>query len=270
MEAPNPHIDLRLAGVYAKIERAREHGKSLWEEFRAFMTPQNCEASADIQSDGPIKLTLRFKKQIPTRVATVLGDAIHNLRCALDHLACAAAALNGVGPEGIGFPIGRSHAAFKEAAAKDLKGVPIEFFQVIEKFEPYKGGNESLYILNQLDRVDKHRLLLPTIVVAKKMFARFYVGEPGPNCQYVGPPVFEISQDIFPALEPDNTIIEAIIFRGPKLPPEACLHFRPTFNIRFDKGTVASGHEILSTLSEMGNQVLGVVNAVNNAIFVAR
>jgi hypothetical protein len=268
MSGPDVH-DPRLAGVYAKLKRGSEHGHCLHGEIGTFIHRDNCKINTEFKANGIIHLSLSFPEPVPIRFGPMLGDAIHNIRTAIDHLAGAAAALSGVGPAGISFPISRSAAALKDAIGKDLKGVPDKFVEIVEQIEPYKGGKgHILYELNQLDRMDKHRLLLPTIAVSTRSRAFFYVGEPGqPNYRQVGPPAFEIEQDVFPALEPGNTVIEAIITRGPATPPEANLYFGPTFQIRFDKGVEPAGKEIFGALGEMGRQVQDIVAIVDNALF---
>jgi hypothetical protein len=73
---------------WAKANRAKEHIDSLRrlvDEFRASgpysLTPEPTE------TPGRLAYRLRFSKLIPVRISTTIGDALHNLRAALENLA---------------------------------------------------------------------------------------------------------------------------------------------------------------------------------------
>jgi hypothetical protein len=73
---------------WAKANRAKEHIDSLRrlvDEFRASgpysLTPEPTE------TPGRLAYRLRFSKPVPVRISTTIGDALHNLRAALENLA---------------------------------------------------------------------------------------------------------------------------------------------------------------------------------------
>lgn len=102
-------------------------------------------------------------KRVPEEVGAVLGDAIHNMRSALDLMACELAILNNKTPEKVSFPICSSAATFKkETKAKNFKRTGAASLRLLESIGPYSDGNSRLYALHQLDLQDKHRALLDT------------------------------------------------------------------------------------------------------------
>jgi hypothetical protein len=105
--------------------------------------------------------------------SVILGDGIHNLRSALDHLVWQLILLN-TGKDGSNetqFPIA-SHGARYWSKTKDngpslrerrLKGVSKAHATIIDRCQPYRtngaGKLESLEVLQDMDNYDKHRLL---------------------------------------------------------------------------------------------------------------
>jgi hypothetical protein len=96
----------------------------------------------------------------------IIGDAVHNLRSALDHLACALAELENptaseTGHSGIEFPIYISEGKFNRTGAAKIKKLATPAQDEIKSLQPYKAGDNArfqhLWALHQLDIIDKHR-----------------------------------------------------------------------------------------------------------------
>jgi len=98
----------------------------------------------------------------------IAGDAIHNLRAALDHAYFDIVSPFAVGERGIKsvqFPFSINANKFKTAAENRLAHkVSTSFFTAIKTLKPYgeDGGNEILYLVHELDALDKHRFPIPT------------------------------------------------------------------------------------------------------------
>jgi len=100
------------------------------------------------------------------RWGLLLGDCLHNLRCALDHaLYAVAIAESGVNPPPdaatLQFPITSSAAAF-DAARRRIRSLSAAAQRAIEAWQPYNSPQETadpLLLLNELDNIDKHRSL---------------------------------------------------------------------------------------------------------------
>jgi len=100
-------------------------------------------------------------------IALLLGDALHNLKSALDYAWIATLELHA--PSAIGdktqFPAYASRNIL-ESALRNIKIdvlSPALFDLTITELKAYSGGNEAIWAVKQLNILDKHRLLLPLI-----------------------------------------------------------------------------------------------------------
>src|SRR5665213_1563927 len=97
-----------------------------------------------------------------------IGDYIHNLRSALDHMVFQLALLNGSGEDSArktAFPIYLTPQTFGNFADRRVAPfISSSALAEIEKLQPYATGNagegDVLWILSQLDIIDKHRVLV--------------------------------------------------------------------------------------------------------------
>lgn len=112
-----------LSGVKAKINRAEKHLADLHAEIAAFhrSVPYEILTEEDAATGDLIK-RIKIVRPIPKEWGAIVGDVVHNLRSALDHLAVALVIRNGVTSDRIlkdtYFPIGASKAGFPEQMAK--------------------------------------------------------------------------------------------------------------------------------------------------------
>jgi hypothetical protein len=154
-----------------KIDRAKQHITEV--ESIVAALPNKAVATVEINPDGGnevLKHDLLDRDKIIDDVALLLGDAIHNLHCALDHAWLSV--LTQLCPTSIGnqtkFPI----FPVRDKVESALRGIKIDsvvpalFDLVVNKIQPYEGGNESIWPIHTLDIDDKHRLLLPVIEYA--------------------------------------------------------------------------------------------------------
>jgi len=151
---PVSQAEVQLAKIRVKSEWAKEHILQV-EGFAAKVRPN--VASLFIDSQG------NLSGPDPTRAFHIhmvcsAGDAIHNLRSALDHLAWHLSHWEtGEPSEGCAFPIARSLPDYESIKTRKVAGMSPEAQEAIDKLRPYKGGNEPLWMIHYLDIVDKHR-----------------------------------------------------------------------------------------------------------------
>jgi hypothetical protein len=99
-------------------------------------------------------------------LALRLGDAIHNLKCALDHAWFQT--VQRLMPDGDwerpSLPVYPS-PDFLEVGLKRLKiDVTTNFFKfIVSKIEPYDGGDIAIWTVHKLNNRDKHSVLIPVI-----------------------------------------------------------------------------------------------------------
>lgn len=155
-------------GARLKIERANHHIGDVerqWTTFRTIRTHQVVkESSADLTVHT---FSMQFVNEFPRNIALCIGDAIHNLRTALDHMTWET-----IGREGgtqdrhLKFPFGENRISF-EAFCKGMKTRLPETRTVFKSLEAFPGGKgHFLYALNCLDNVDKHSVLTPLLQVS--------------------------------------------------------------------------------------------------------
>ncbi|MFI5341212.1 MAG: hypothetical protein ACHQ7N_15415 [Candidatus Methylomirabilales bacterium] len=157
--------DERLSLIRVKVERAKKHIADLDRETLAYLAsnPYEVRPKEDPQTGKPI-FYLAKCEPMSIHLSAIIGDAVHNLRSSLDHLAqqlfTVATGSTSSGTH-IHFPIDSSAAQYKANAPGKVKGLRKDAIDAINSIEPYDGGKgRDLWVLNHLDRIDKHRLLV--------------------------------------------------------------------------------------------------------------
>ena len=146
-----------LAGCWAKVERSREHSHHLQALAQAFLKRRPNQIRIDYEGE-PEMVTLRITSEpMPLQFSTVGGDAIQNLRVALDLLAFQLVLLRVPAQRRIDLETPGTHTAFpifsdesefearvRKPAQRDKKSPLLGLdvispeWAVIESFQPYK------------------------------------------------------------------------------------------------------------------------------------
>jgi hypothetical protein len=154
----------RFRGAELKLERADQHilelGEILDDYGRRLTISYEPVVGAEELSE------LRVSEPLPGMVSVVLGDAIHNMRSALDLAMCSIARERGVDTKHMKFPFADSEAKF-EALLKEkyLAPIGLDVQDFLRAIHPYPLGNPELHALHSLDILDKHRLCIPVLAV---------------------------------------------------------------------------------------------------------
>jgi hypothetical protein len=153
----------RISDVRHKIERAKKHIRDLNGAIGAFLdsSPYEIATKQDPQTRHPIHYLAKVA-DVPAEISLIAGDAIHNLRPSLDHLAHGLVLANGQAPgKNTYFPICEDVNKYNspDTLAKK-KGMSTAAQNLIDATKPYQGGNDDFWILHRLDNIDKHRLIL--------------------------------------------------------------------------------------------------------------
>jgi hypothetical protein len=105
------------------------------------------------------------------------GDIAHNLRSSLDHLMCQLLLVAGSGiTTRDGFPISEDVTRYESRKAGIVNRVQPEAIEALDRLKPYKGGNDALWRVHELDRIDKHRALF-TFSHDFLLFADWFSGD---------------------------------------------------------------------------------------------
>src|SRR5260370_18770129 len=76
-------------GPKLKVKRAKKHISELIDVVAAYVNSDFCECVIQRNRDTGIhELVIKVVKQTPCEIPLIIGDAVHNLRSALDILIC--------------------------------------------------------------------------------------------------------------------------------------------------------------------------------------
>lgn len=160
-----------LDGIRAKLNRAKEHLDVLDEKISTYLANEPYRVVGEEHTaEGYINHTLWLEVDAfpPDDVwGPIIGDAVHNLRSALDHLAwqLALESVLAKTPWRIEFPIilddPASNPEVRGRFSGKLKLLRPDSHALIEAAQPYKTGGSShpLWLLQSLWNTDKHRVL---------------------------------------------------------------------------------------------------------------
>lgn len=147
-----------------KVERADKHIDDLERQIATFSDagPYTFSHRDDAQR-GERTFYVHFTKQIPDDFSLIIGDALHNMRSALDHLATHLVEI-GIPPKVKNpyYPIFETAEEYEAEKLRKVKGARPEAIKAIDATQPYKRGNGwALFDLHTLNNRDKHRLVIP-------------------------------------------------------------------------------------------------------------
>ena len=95
----------------------------------------------------------------------MLGDALHNARSALDHVACLLVEQGGgTITQTTAFPIASDATKFNAGVKAKLQGATDSARAAVQATAAYRGADDQLWALHQLDIDDKHKLLIPVVM----------------------------------------------------------------------------------------------------------
>ncbi|HEV3093110.1 MAG TPA: hypothetical protein VGY30_01200 [Solirubrobacteraceae bacterium] len=189
-----------LAGSYAKLNRAKRHVGSLRRAIRkkhgdTFSIPLSRQYEAD---KGAVVWRIQSLPEVSDIWGLLVGDALHNFRCALDHLWWQLASLHmGVEPSNkqakdIQFPI-LSDPVFRD----ETRWMDHRFLQYIDplhsaKVEPLQPFNPPegdeinfLGVLADLSNEDKHRVIHAVFILPPGLGIPFPSNESFLDCEPV-------------------------------------------------------------------------------------
>ena len=160
-----------LAGVEAKIDRAKQHLDALNGAIETYLDKDPYRFVSDEHTDEHsyrYEIFLEVDEFPPDEMwGPIIGDAVHNLRSALDHLAweLALPETREQTPRRIEFPIFLDDPA-QNAEARGRLAVKLaclrpESHALVDAAQPYNTGNphHPLWLLQALWNTDKHRTL---------------------------------------------------------------------------------------------------------------
>ena len=242
-----------LESAKLKAERAQYHIRDLQRVFDTFVgsNPHSVTFQADTET-GNLNIDIRFKVEPPKELPLILGDAVHNLRCALDHITWEIIGIDrGTQDRWTKFPTGRTAQDY-ETNCKGLKTPRVDTKDFFVALACYKGGNGfRFWSINELDNSDKHVIVTPIIRASRLHIesARIFFG---------GRQLTEIKNQTLDAVaRPDGTMGVMGIARGGSIefdqPPKA------TTAIYFNWIDAYPSQLVIPTLAELADAVTNLI-----------
>jgi hypothetical protein len=165
------------AGIRAKIARALELLLELDECLHAYLDADPFTLQRQVQPDGVTHVfVLKVTEPAPVALSVLVGEVVHQLRSAVDHVAYGLVVAAGNTPtRQTGFPV----CTARPAALKVAGGVTAEALAAVDAVQPYQRRDplrHPLHVLNTLWNIDKHRNLLVTAL--QSTGSRIWLGSP--------------------------------------------------------------------------------------------
>jgi hypothetical protein len=227
-----------MASWDRKLERTEEHLRALAKAIETFIATDPYAVTVKKEADGAEHVYCFSKfTDPPDSIGILAGDAVHNLRSALDHIVFASAqqgaraagtTMSRSQERSIQFPITSSTEQFEDQIGRHrLRYVEPEIKTFIERLQPYwlspgQPDRSWIAIINELDVIDKHRTI-PALGTVVSYYA------------FTAPAGME-QPEIIPSRVTTGWGLDAEIvrYRFSEPHPEVDLEFNPTFTVSLD------------------------------------
>jgi hypothetical protein len=267
-------VDERLAQIWPKVERAKNHISDLEREIQKFLAtnPYKVGTKRDPQSRKLIYYVSGVA-QTSVNIPLIAGDAVQNLMSALDHLAyqlvCASTNDIPPNPKWIFFPVADNAEKYEAKKAGKIQGARQDIFDAIDLIKPYKGGNDLLWVLYRLNSIEKHRLL----ITVGSMFQSVNIGAhmhtlmqesfghmwPGLKTMPMLDLFMRPADTMFPLKVGDELFIDAV-----DAEVNEKMQFR--FNVALSEPQIIEAKSLIETLHQMANLVEGIVTTLQTKL----
>ncbi|MEE8439620.1 MAG: hypothetical protein V3S07_08525 [Micropepsaceae bacterium] len=152
-----------FSSAHLTLERAHFHISDLEGQINEFR--HNNSWAYFVETDpetGDQIHKIRFTHKVLVRWSCVLFDAVNNLRAVLDQTAYAVAVITeSPSTKHVAFPFAKDKAHWAAKVAGCCKDLPPEIVSLFEASNAYKGGNDTLWAMNELCNTKKHFKLVP-------------------------------------------------------------------------------------------------------------
>ncbi len=161
-----------LADCYTRLNWAHAEGQALADEIRSFMETNPYRAR--VQMDGREGAVLFCRLVDPTteakafdRISRLFSSYLDGVQAALNYMTYQVALLDkptrpALKPDAVEFPIFREPVLFRKQ--NRIKKLSDEHRDLFESVQPYGGQREGLWLLHELARINRHRLIHPVRV----------------------------------------------------------------------------------------------------------
>jgi hypothetical protein len=156
-----------------RIARAKRHIRNLDARIEKFFKNQPYARVIEPDADGIDQLyKIKLTKPLPESLTDLSNEIVEGLRSGLDQAAFATAVADGkINAKSAYFPIADDVIGLETGIKGRCKDIPSDIITLFRSFNPYKGGNDLIWALNQLCNRSKHRFLTAEMAVGR-MYCR--------------------------------------------------------------------------------------------------
>lgn len=240
-------------GPKLKLARADAHVRELATKMTAYLARDPFAGLVVFNKNtGKRNVLWKGREEIPDELPIIFGDAVHNMRAALDLLANDLVALSGKPPKKVYFPFGMGPQHFEEQLAEKMNGASVDILDIVRNFKPWpavQGGNEAMRAIHDLDIQDKHVRIM-------NAYAQASLKAPLKQVDSGNPKILRFVDDMerIPTVKFDAT--------GYKFEPDQELIGKVAdapFDLVIAPSLPLEGYPVLAALDEMLNIARGVV-----------
>jgi hypothetical protein len=237
-----------------KLDRAKKHIIELNNDIINYVKSKPYRVVIESDPKSPNHLwTLRVRHEVPCHFSAIIGDAIHNMRSALDLLASDLVRANNGNVKNVYFPFANDANSLEDAIEiRKIARAGEDVVNIIRSLKPYKGGNDRLRAIHDLDITDKHKALIPSL-------------------HHVGIKNFAMSNHTGGSLIINlrcGPIKDGMVLMS--LPPANNVkigqYFQPSFHITFGEGQPLEGTPLLETLEDFAKIVDEIISTFSTHI----
>jgi hypothetical protein len=245
-----------------KIERAKHHINDLNTRLAEFLAKNPFETVVREDPDRAERIIrIKTNRSIPDEFSLIIGDAVHNLRSALDLATFCVVGAKAEQPEKVQFPFAREAKDFKSVFNnRQVNRAGKNIQDAIRNLQPYGSGNDLLYGLHTLDLADKHKLIVPVATTAEIVADDLERLDPAFR-GWKG-------EGRLRSRNPETDVLFIIKLEGPKPPlrmirvVEEKTEFQPIFSISFGPGQPFQGQWVVDVLVRITAEVTRAVDAI--------
>ncbi len=243
-----------FGGPKLKIKRADKHIRDFDALINEFLRTDFYRVITE-KNPGAGTVTFRYEAQpVPEDAPLIIGDAVHNLRAALDLMYVEIIDRNGGTPtKRDSFPfMQKRHKLIEALNGGEIKRAGQSIIDlIVDSVRPYReaGGNDALCSLHDMDITDKHHLIV-SVVGAIGATSFSYFKEVANTITQLGS-TMNVSSVTFMDLSNAKYHIEE--------------HEKPAFHVLFGEGHF-KGKPVVKTLHELSQLVSGIVQTFEKHI----
>jgi hypothetical protein len=238
-----------LDGFDAKFNHAATLAAILEQQISDYLASAPFQLTETVEPDsGHLVVTAHIRTPPPVAWSILIGDALHNARSALDHLAWQLVEMHGGPPDKSRFPFTDSPVGF----GKELHRahIPAAVRKQVRALEPWRGGDDQLWLLHHLDIIDKHRLLVPVAAASRGINIHMSMTWPGKEAIQIDPIALLSADRHIPLRDGDE------VFRDQTYSQTHDTSFfqtrvSPTFHVIFGDGSEVAGEEVGPTVRDL-------------------